>query len=37
MNPFNNKREISRCNICGSKFHWEKNFQDTAEKYDNDL
>ena len=36
MNPFNNKGEISICNFYGSKFHWEKNCLDAAEKY-NDL
>ena len=24
INPLNNKGEISRCNFCGSKFHWER-------------
>ena len=33
MNPLNNKGEISRCNFCGLKFHWEKNCPDSAEKY----
>ena len=37
MNPLNNKGEISRCNFCWSKFHWEKNCPDVAEKYNNDL
>ena len=27
MNPLNNKGEISRCNFCGLKFHWEKTVQ----------
>ena len=37
MNALNNKGEISRCNFCGSKFHWEKNCPDAAEKYNYDL
>ena len=37
MNPFNNKGEISICKFYGSKFHWEKNCIDAAEKYNNDL
>ena len=37
MNPFNNKGEISICKFYGSKFHWEKNCLDAAEKYNNDL
>ena len=37
MNPLNNQGEISRCNFCGSKFHWEKNCPDDAEKYNHDL
>ena len=28
------KGKISRCNFCGSKFHWEENCPDAAEKYD---
>ena len=37
MNQLNHKGKISRCNFCGSKFHWEKNCQDAAGKYNNDL
>ena len=37
MNPLNNKGEISRYNFCGSKFHWEKDCPDAAEKYNHDL
>ena len=28
MNPLNNKREFSKPDFCGSKFHWEKHFPD---------
>ena len=37
MKPLNNKGEISRCNFCWLKFHWEKNCLDAAEKYNIDL
>ena len=37
MKPLGTKEEISRCNFCGSKFHWEKNCPDAAEKHNNDL
>ena len=37
MNPLNNKEDISRCNFCGLKFHWEKNCPDAAEKSNDDL
>ena len=37
MNPRNNKEDISRCNFCGLKFHWEKNCPDAAEKSNDDL
>ena len=37
MNPLNNKGEISRCNFCGSKFHWWKKCPDATEKYNHDL
>ena len=35
INPLN--KEISKCNFCRSKFHWEKNCPDAAEKYNHDL
>ena len=37
MKRLGNKEEISRRNFCGSKFHWEKNCPDAAEKHNNDL
>ena len=36
-NPTNNKGEISRCNFCGSKFHWQKNCPDANEDCNTNL
>ena len=32
MNPRNNKGVISRCDFCGSKFHWEKKTVQIVQK-----
>ena len=36
-NPLNAKGEVSRCNFCGSKFHWANNCPDALENFQKDI
>lgn len=37
QNPTNSQEDISRCNYCGSKYHWANNCPNLPEQLDNNL
>ena len=37
LNPLNNKGEVSRCNLCWSRYHWVSNCPDTPSQFENYL